>query len=448
MSKNHGPSFFSLVRRASTMGVLIFQAALLYLRTVLHGREIWRTTPERLAERYAAFAKHFVDVATRHRGGLIKLGQVASLRVDVVPDEITDELARLQDKVPPHPFVEIAAQIESELGAPVEDLFVEFEREPVASASLGQVHIARDREGRRLAVKILYPGVERSVAVDLRMTQIALWGFNHLVVADLNQVYRELRDSLLGEMDYIAEGHAAEEVARNLVADPEVAKHVRIPEIHWATTSRRVLTMEYIEGVKINAVDELAEQGIEIDDLIRWASRAFLHMMFRDGFFHCDPHPGNLLVDSEGRVGIIDFGMNKRVAPEVMAGIRKNVLASVTRNSDLYVESLLEMGVIGERDRKVVKELAELSFDPAYFNLTPQEMMNLDFGEYFSRMRGQMKEIRSFQLPDGIVMWSRAFSLLYGLTVELAPGLRPLDVVGPYVLEFLQGGGPESQASA
>ena len=211
-----------------------------------------------------------------------------------------------------------------------------------------------------------------------------------------------------------------------------------MPRIEWDLTTRRVLSMEFLDGVKINDAEALRALDVPVPDLVLWVSRAFLHMMFRDGFFHCDPHPGNLLVDREGRIGIVDFGMHRRIDPAILAAFRKNVLASVTRNADLYVESLLDAKVVGPVDAPAVKELAEMSFDPAYYNLTPQEMMNLDFGEYFRRMRAQMKRIRSFRLPDGLVMWSRALTLLYGLVVELAPGRRPLDVLGPYAAEFLR----------
>jgi len=196
--------------------------------------------------------------------------------------------------------------------------------------------------------------------------------------------------------------------------------------------------MEFIEGVKINDRDALEAQDVDINDLVRWATSAFLHMMFRDGFFHCDPHPGNFLVTPDGRLGIIDFGMNKRIAPELLGAMRDNVIATLQRDAAAYADSLIALHVVQERDRAAVMELAELSFDPEYFNLTPQELAKLDFAEYFKRMRKHMKKIRGFQLPDGIVMWSRAFSLLYGLAVELAPGLRPLDVIGPYVVGFLQ----------
>ncbi|MCP4906649.1 MAG: hypothetical protein GY910_16870, partial [bacterium] len=146
-----------------------------------------------------------------------------------------------------------------------------------------------------------------------------------------------------------------------------------------------------------------------------------------------------------GRVAIIDFGMNQSIEPEIMDGIRQNVLAAVTRNETLWVDSMIQIGILRAEDREAARDLAQVSFDPAYYNLTPAEMTEIDFADYFSKMRGHMWMLKSFRIPDGLVSWGRAFQLLYGLTAELAPGIRPLDVVGPYVLGFLQG--PRSTAS-
>lgn len=441
----HAPSALSLARRVLVLSSLILEAAWVYLIHRL-ARRGWLPLQDGWSEeRFGRFAAHFVRVAMDFRGGLIKLGQVASLRIDVLPDSMTDELVKLQDRVPPHSFDEIEAQIERELGHSVEVLFESFEKIPVASASLGQVHRARDRAGRDVAVKVLYPGVERSVAIDLQMVKIALWLFNPLVPPDLLSIYRQLANSLRGEMDYEREGSAAERIRANLARDAELSSHVRIPEIHWETTSRRVLTMEFIEGDKINDREALTARGIDVSESVQWATRAFLSQMFRDFFFHCDPHPGNLFVDLDGMVVIIDFGMNQSIAPEVMDGIRSNVLAAVTRNEELWVESMIQIGIIRAEDRESARELARISFDPAYFNLTPKELTDIDFGDYFSKMREHMWMLRSFQLPDGLVGWARAFSLLYGLAAELAPGIRPLDIVGPYVLGFLQAGAEDAK---
>jgi predicted unusual protein kinase regulating ubiquinone biosynthesis (AarF/ABC1/UbiB family) len=442
-----GPSPLALAARLLVLLGLIGGALRVWLRIWWHQRREG-ADPRALIDAELRFARRFVSVAVRYKGGLIKIGQVASLRVDVLPREVSDELAKLQDRVPPHALGEVEAQIVHELGGPVASFFPHFEREPIASASLGQVHAARLKDGRPVAVKVLYPGVERSVAIDLVAARVGLWLFDFLTVADLRTVYREIRDSIQGEMDYVREGRAAEEVARNLAADPEVAARVRVPSIHWPTTRRRVLTMEFIEGVKINDRRALAARGLDPEEIARWAVRAFLHMIFRDGFFHCDPHPGNLLVDANGRIGIVDFGMNKRLTPTVMAMLRENLLATVTRDPARYARSFLDAGMIDPRDVPAVEEVARISFDPAYWNLTPREVARLDFGDYVGRMRSQMKQVRSFRLPDGLVMWGRALTLLMGLATELAPGIRPLDVVGPYVMRFLAGGAPDGAPPA
>jgi len=448
MSRRLGPTWVSLATRVLILSTLIAEAAWVYVRYKLDAKGWWRVGPAALESRFGRFAARFVRVATRFRGGLIKLGQVASLRVDVVPDSITNELIKLQDRVPPHPYAEIERQVERELGSTPDELFQSVEREALASASLGQVHRAVDRSGREVVIKVLYPGVEKSVAVDLVMARWALRLFNPLVAADLLSVYAQIARSIRGEMNYLEEGRAAEEVARNLARDPKLFEHLRVPRIDWETTAQRVLTMEYIDGDKINDRAALEARGLDIAECVAWATRAFLHMMFRDYFFHCDPHPGNLMVDRVGRVAIIDFGMHQRIDPDVMDGIRTNVLAAVTRNEDLWVESMIQVGIIGEEDRDVARELAKMSFDPTYYNLTPKELTQLDFGDYFTKMRGHLSQVGSFRLPDGMVSFGRAFSLLYGLALELAPGMRPLDVVGPYVLQFLQAGAIEKAARA
>jgi predicted unusual protein kinase regulating ubiquinone biosynthesis (AarF/ABC1/UbiB family) len=378
-----------------------------------------------------------VRIAVAYKGGLIKLGQVASLRVDVLPEQVSAELAKLQDRVDAHPLAEIRAQIEHELGGGLERHFASFSEQAIAAASLGQVHEARLASGERVAVKVLYPGVERSVAIDLAAARVGLWLFDFVTVAELDQVYAQVRDSIRGEMDYVAEGRASEEVARNLAADRELAKHTRVPRIHWEKTRRRVLTMEFVEGVKINDREGLAARGIDPREVAVWTARAFLHQMFRDGFFHCDPHPGNLVVDDAGRIGILDFGMHQRLSPRVLTMLRETLLATVARDPVRYARAFLNAEMIRPEDLATVEEIGRISFDPKYFNLTPKELAQIDMAAYVTRMRSQMKRVGSFQIPEGLVLWGRAFSLLLGLASELAPGIRPMDVVGPYVIRFL-----------
>jgi predicted unusual protein kinase regulating ubiquinone biosynthesis (AarF/ABC1/UbiB family) len=445
------PSLPALVGRFVVLLGLVARAGGIWLRGALARRGVGRAPAEAQAARLHDLARRFVAVAGRYKGGLIKLGQVASLRVDVLPEAVSEELARLQDRVAPHPFEEVEAQVVRTLGRPIEALYARFDREPIAAASLGQVHEAWTTDGRRVAVKVLYPGVERSVAVDLLVARIGLALFDRVTVADLREVHRQLRDSIHGEMDYVREGRAAERVAHNLRADLELARRVRVPGIDWERTGPRVLTMEFLEGVKVNDREALRARGVDPAQVATWATRAFLHMMFRDGFFHCDPHPGNLLVDGEGRVGIVDFGMHQQLEPEVLHMVRENVMATVTRDPERYARSFLDAGMIRPEDVSTVEAVARISFEPGYWNLTPSEVAQLDLGEYVSRMRAQMRRVKSFHLPDGLVMWSRAIGLLLALASELAPGTRPLEVVGPYLIGFLgaapAGGPPRAPGS-
>ena len=423
-----------LVARGAALGALIVRAAVIYARGLGGGSRSDQDA------RYGRFAAEFVATASRYRGGLIKLGQLASLRIDVLPASVTEQLARLQDRVEPLPFEEIERQLVGELGIDWRVHFGRFDEQPMASASLGQVHRATTRGGSDLAVKILYPGIEASVGIDLAAARLALWCFDWFVVPDLMQVFRQVRESLLGEMDYLREGRAAERIGAHLAADPALAGHLRAPAIHWEATRRRVLCMEYIEGDRINDREALEVRGVELDRVVMWAARAFLHMMLRDGDFHCDPHPGNLLVDAQGRVAIVDFGMSAQLGRKTLAAMRDHVVAVVQRDRDAFARSLASLEMIDDDDIPVARELAELAFDPAYFNLTPVEALQIDFVQYFGSLRHRLRRVRSFRVPDGLVMWGRALSLLYALVFELAPGLKPLDVLGPYALDFLRPG--------
>lgn len=429
---------WELVRRGVTGLFLLVFAFVVWGAIALHQRgRISRGALRRVSR---TFGRTFVRAAEREKAGLIKVGQLASLRSDLIPPEITDELVKLQDRVEPHPYREVEAQLVKALGRRPEDVFAEFDTDAIAAASLGQVHRARLHSGEEVAVKVQYPGIERAIAVDMAVTRLGLWVFDKLTVADMRQVAKELDEAIEGEMDYVQEGRTAEEVTANLSADPRVADLFRIPAIHWEYTSRRVLTMEFLAGTKINDVDTIAAKGLDIETVTTDLAKIFLHQIFKDGLFHADPHPGNLFVDDDGRIIVLDFGMNRRLDPIVRDAIRKSMVATITQDVDLYATSMVEAGFVSAADYDAVRELARVQFDPRFFNLSARESADMDFGAYFTETREQMRDIRSFQLPNGVVMWGRSLGLLMALCGELAPDMRPNDVAVPFVMEFFQQG--------
>lgn len=427
-----------LAMRAVVGLFLLAYAFAVFLAVSLHKRD--RLSRRVLGWLCTGFGRTFVRAAERSKGGLIKIGQLGSLRSDLVPHEITDELSKLQDRVAPHPYDEVSAQIKAELGRDPEEVYATFDPDPIAAASIGQVHYGVLRDGREVAVKVQYPGIERALAVDLAVTRFGLWVFNFFTYVDTRKLFAELLESIEGEMDYLQEGRTSEVVAANLAAVPEFENRYVIPEVYWDFTTGRVLTMQYTPGIKITHRQELEAAGIDVDETARLCARLFMHQIFRDGVFHADPHPGNLFVDADGRVVILDFGMNKRIDPRVRDAIRRNIVAVVARDVDGYADSMVEAGFVAPEEIDKIREVARIQFDPRFWNIAPNEVADMDFSAYFTETRRQMKDIHSFQLPNGVVMWGRALGLLQALGGELLPDVPPLDVIGPYVLEFLASG--------
>mgnify|MGYP001167817742 CR=1 FL=1 len=410
------------------------RAGWVVLSIIAHGRGFPPRSRARLEAREASFARAYVGVAMRFRGGLIKLGQMASLRVDVMPEAITNELVRLQDRVEPHSFDEVEAQLEDELGPGWSRRFSSFERAPIAAASLGQVHAARARDGEKLAVKVLYPGIERSVAADLRMARLALWLFNFFVKAELNQIYREIQESIQGEMDYLREGRAAEEIARNLATDAELWSHLRIPGIRWDTTTRRVLTMEFIEGVKIN--DYAASQGADksVDELVRWISRAFLHMIFRDGFFHADMHPGNIFIGPDGQYRAVDFGIMGTLSDRDKRYLAENFLAFFNRDYRGVAEAHLRAGwVPPDTDADEFESAIRAVCEPIF----AKPISEISFARLIVRL---FQTARRFNMPiqPQLVLLQKTLFNIEGLGRQLYPDLDLWETAKPYLERWMR----------
>ncbi len=293
-------------------------------------------------------ANRFFDVAVRRQGLLIKLGQLIGSRPDLIPDEYIDVLSRLQDAVPPRRFNVIRRVVESELERPLDDIFDDFEEAPIASASLAQVHRARLKpsasapEGRVVAVKVQYPGIEKIVDNDLQNTRLLL-----RVLAqfernlDFTPIIEELSHNTPQELDFINEGHNAEIIARNFAGREDVI----VPEILWEYSTRRVLTMEYMEGIKITDVAALQRECIDTQAVAQLVTDVYCEQFFLHGMFHADPHPGNLLVQPGPALVMLDFGLCRQYDDTFRLRYARMMNAMLRWDLPALVRAYKELGI-------------------------------------------------------------------------------------------------------
>ncbi|MDR0627315.1 MAG: phosphotransferase [Bifidobacteriaceae bacterium] len=397
----------------------------------------WRR-PDRLARRrhrlYAEQARTFTRLASEMGGLVIKLGQHISTRVDLLPTEYTIELAKLQDAVPPVAVSAIKAEIERELGADLGDIYARFDDEPVAAASLGQVHRAWLADGTPVAVKVLRPGIEDLVETDLRSLKVILRWLGRLTSVggylDLDMFYGEFSDTLLAELDMMAEGANAEKFQESFLFNP----NVDMPRIYWHQTTRRVLTMEFMEGVKINALEQLDAAGIDRQRLARHLLEIYLRMVLEDGFFHADPHPGNILVRSDGVILLLDFGMVGTVPDNLSRDIPALALALFSRDWRHAADLLSSMGFLRE------------GADPAVLAIALEPMVSRVLGAsrgQSSLDREAVEQLRSFmysqpfQLPGRIAFLGKTLINLVGTALQLDPKMNLMDELVPLVRDSM-----------
>jgi predicted unusual protein kinase regulating ubiquinone biosynthesis (AarF/ABC1/UbiB family) len=268
---------------------------------------------EKRRRHHAWSADRYYHIAVTRQGLLIKLGQIIGSRPDLIPDEYIERLSRLQDAVPPRPFEVIKRRVERSLERPLEDVFAEFQEESLASASLAQVHKARLHDGRVVAVKVQYPGIQEIVENDLRNTRFLL-----RVLAqfernlDFTPIIEEISHNVPLELDFINEGHNAEMIAQNFAERGDIV----VPKIYWEYTTRRVLVMEYIEGIKVTDLAGLERIGVDKHDVAQLVTELYCEQLYLHGMFHADPHPGNLFVqrgeDGGPVVVMLDFGLCRK----------------------------------------------------------------------------------------------------------------------------------------
>jgi predicted unusual protein kinase regulating ubiquinone biosynthesis (AarF/ABC1/UbiB family) len=403
------------------------------------------------ARRWRRLARRFRGLAVQMGGVLIKLGQFLSARVDVLPAAITDELAGLQDEVPPAPLPYILATLVTELGAAPVEVFAAFVPEPVAAASLGQVYYGELHDGRRVAIKVQRPRIEEIVGVDLRAVHWAVRVIkNYRPIkrrADLEALFAEFERVLRQELDYVQEAHNAATIRANLATMPGVYIPLAYPDL----TTRRVLVMERIDGIKISDTAALDRAGVDRSELAHRFYRAYLKQWFIDGTFHADPHPGNLFVRVDGpppppadgkqpgapcTLIFVDFGMVGRLSPHVREALRDGAIAIATNDAERFVEALDRVGMIlPGADRRTIVHAAQVLFRHTY-DRSLREMSNLDVEAILGEVEHLVRDL-PFQIPQDLIYIGRAAGMVNGLATTLDPDINLFDTLRPFAQELM-----------
>lgn len=394
-----------------------------------HGRKVARA---RMSARHRRRAAHLRQTAVELGGVLIKLGQFFSARADVLPDEYIQELKALQDEVPGVPFHEIKAVVEAEFGRPLEEIFIEFDPEPIAAASLAQVHNATLADGEPVAVKVQRPGLEKLIDIDLATFSWLMRGLHRYTRLgrgmDLPGLSEEFASVLGDELDFYREAHYAQRFRENFQFNPIIY----IPSVHWEYTTGRVLTLECVTGIKINDYDALEAGGIDRNAVAREVVQSYLQQVLEDGFFHADPHPGNIFVRPGPVIVYVDFGMAGEVNPAMRSHIKDGVIAGTKRDMDGVVKHLMATGFVRRgSDLGAIKNAIQWLLD----NYAGLSADTIDF-DSLEAIQEDLRTImyeNPFTIPTQFAFLARAVGTLLGLTQGLDPHFDYVEAARPYV---------------
>lgn len=366
----------------------------------------------------------------------IKVGQLFSTRADLFPSEYVDELAKLQDKVPAFSYEQTKAIIEQELGKTLPELFQSFEQIPIAAASLGQVHKATLHSGEIVAIKVQRPGLKKLFEIDLTILKTITryfqshpeWGRGR----DWLGIYEECCRILWEEIEYLNEGRNADTFRRNF----RDHHWVKVPRVYWRYTSPRVLTLEYVPGIKISHYEALEAAGLDRKLLARQGAESYLRQLLNHGFFHADPHPGNLAVSPDGSLIFYDFGMMGQIRTGVREQLMKTLFGIAQKDANQVVASLVELGAIAPTDdmgpvRRSIQYMLDHFMDQPFEN------------QSVSAISEDLYEIaydQPFRFPATFTFVMRAFSTLEGVGKGLDPEFSFMEVAKPFAMEIMTNG--------
>lgn len=433
------------VRAYTTTFQVIFSYLYLFWKAKLLGRAY---REQHIAKVHKKNARRVYETILKLQGLFIKVGQALSIMANFLPDAFRHELEGLQDQVPPRPFEEIARRIEEDLGEPPEELFARFEKEPIASASLGQVHEATTKDGRRVAVKVQHHDIDETVRLDLktirRILMIVQW---FVPVQGLDGYYHQIKEMLSRELDFTLEADNIELIAKNFTSDSRVLFPTPIREL----STKKVITTSFCEGRKLSDLAGLDKQGVDKKELASRLVRAYCQMIFVDGVYHADPHPGNILVDADGNLILLDFGAVAELSQPMRDGIPEFLEGVLRRDTDRLIRALRKMGFLSRTSDEAVSEKVIEYFHRRFQEEVKIESFNLkdikiDPQRGFEnlldlrKMNVGLKELSgAFEIPRDWVLLERTILLVYGSCAQLDPELNPMAIIKPYLQEFVLG---------
>lgn len=384
-------------------------------------------------------ARRFVETSLELGGVLIKLGQYLSTRFDLLPEVWLEELSRLQDSVLPVDFSLLLPVIEQDFGDTLDELFLEFNPQPLASASLGQVHEARLLDGTRVAVKVRRPGIEVIIEADLEALNRVIDFLQRRTdlgkLADLKGIAREFEVTLRRELDYVKEAESARRFKNNL----KKLKYVYVPVVYGERSSGRVLTTEFIDGYKVTNYPAIEAAGLDRHMVARVLANCYLNQALIDGFFHADPHPGNIFVRS-GPLGLqvvfIDFGMVGEITSEMRYQVRRLIFSVLNRDVDAIISSFKKLGFIRREEDVDKVRLGINYFLDKFIGISLGQLKALDRRKLFEEISYIIYNTPIY-VPSEFSFMSRAFETLLGLCTSLSPQLNFTAEARPFMQRLL-----------
>ena len=430
-----------------TTTVVMFSYLRLYLAKKIVGKKYYE---KRIFNLHVKNAERVKNAILQLKGLFIKIGQLLSILSNFLPDAFQKPLEELQDKIPPRPFHEVEKRIENEFGKRPDELFKYFEEIPLAAASIGQVHKAELPDGTAVVVKVQHHNIEKIAHVDLdiirNLNKFVGWFFD---IKGLDYVYSQIRKMIEEELDFKQEAMSMLTISRNLQSEEGLV----IPDVHLPFSTERILTTTWHEGVKIANVQQLDTWQVDKQDIVARILKAYCIMVFNDGFYHADPHPGNILVKPDGTLVLLDFGAVAHLGQKLKDGIPQVIEAAIKNDNTRVISTMRNMGFLA--DGQEASEMAEKMIN-AFRNFLQNEVKlngldfkNIEVDPFNNSLFDLIQDIGlggiagTVQMPKDFVLLNRTLTLLLGISNSLTPELNPLQVVRPYIKEYVLGEGDD-----